>query len=953
MASVSSTSSSMSSASSLRGYGGLVSGLDRDTLIENFTAATRAKIAKQQKSMQTLKWKQEAYRSVSDKLVSFSRKYMSYTNSSTNLSSTNFWSRSDITAKGTNSKYVSVSGSSSIVDSVSISGVKQLAKAASMSSKDSVSDGILSTEDLSLVDGGGNLTTEAVSNLEGQYITVKYGTKAYTVKFKSGTDSDGFTYDYSDGKSTVESINRALKNVSIGDGKTLVDVIDVTASSDTSTFTLDMKSTDTAGNTILINGGSQTALESLGIVGTGVDIDDLSDSQKTITASGFSSTITSRQDFYTDQTFAQRVGGKNISFTLDGTTKSVTFMSQEELETKLAGKTNAEALEIIRNDLNEKLNKPDIFQGRVTVGVDGSKLTFKTTNPDGSDNTTSVLAMTAGDTGVLGESGALKVAYGESNRLNLTAKLSESGLKDIETNLTGKQTETTYFTGAYKALEAIENLGSKVTDSTSIDSLKTLIKSNFSTMSDSDLSSINEALDYFKTQGASTVKDLNDETTGVMYNYVDERELKLTINGEDIKGLSYNSTIKEIMSKINSANTGVTASYMNNADKFSIVSTVGGAAGKVEISGADANMLFGQETTDYTVSKGQDAIVAVKYAGSEEAVELTRGNNAFNLDGLNITVSGTFGYDYVNDSTNGDFVKKDDGSYAKIADTTKRYDSDGTENAAGDYVKTEDGECILESNGLYSYTSENNTDTVTFDAKVNSDTIVETVTDMIKDLNEIIALVNDEVSTKPNRDYEPLTDEQKEDMSEDQIKAWETKAKTGLLFADSDLRGLSDSLRFIFNTGSDEKSMLSSFGITTSTDYGDNGKLVFDETKFRAALESNPEDVKELFTKLSNDATGEQGGLMDRLSTITEKYASTTGATKGILIEKAGSTYAPTSVLSNYLQKSIDSTEDYIDRLKDQLKTEQDRYIKKFTNLETVISQMNSQSSWLTSSFSS
>lgn len=88
---------------------------------------------------------------------------------------------------------------------------------------------------------------------------------------------------------------------------------------------------------------------------------------------------------------------------------------------------------------------------------------------------------------------------------------------------------------------------------------------------------------------------------------------------------------------------------------------------------------------------------------------------------------------------------------------------------------------------------------------------------------------------------------------------------------------------------------------------------------------------------------------MARLTTITEKYASTTGATKGILIERAGSVYAPTSILSNYLQKSIDSVNDYIDRLQDQLSTETDRYVKQFTTLESLISQMNSQSSWLSS----
>ncbi|MDK2968326.1 flagellar cap protein FliD N-terminal domain-containing protein, partial [Lacrimispora sp.] len=168
------------SASTIRGYGGLASGLDRDTLIEGMTASTRAKIAKQQKKKQTYAWTQESYRSISSKLVEFSKKYTSYTNQSTNLSSPSFWARSSITPVGANSSYVSVSGSSALSDSVSIVGVKQLAKNASMSSKTEVSDNSLTT-------GSINLGDSQVSNLEGQYLYFKYGTKSYSVSLKSGT----------------------------------------------------------------------------------------------------------------------------------------------------------------------------------------------------------------------------------------------------------------------------------------------------------------------------------------------------------------------------------------------------------------------------------------------------------------------------------------------------------------------------------------------------------------------------------------------------------------------------------------------------------------------------------------------------------------------------------------------------------------------------------------------
>ena len=886
-----------SSASSLRGYGGLASGLDRDTLIEGMTASTKAKIAKQQKKKQTYAWQQESYRSISSKLVEFSKKYTSYTNQSTNLSSPSFWAKSSITPVGANSNYVSVSGSSALSDSMSVVGVKQLAKNASMTSKTVVSDNSLTT-------GSINLGESQVSNLEGQYLYFKYGTKSYSVSLKSGTTTDGYTYDYSNGVKAQESITRSLKEVSIGDGKTLADVIKVTAAEpadaadpEGTPFKLNFKSADTAGNTILFDGGSETAIKALGFT----NFNSLSTEARTITSTGFTADFMNNQKFFEPKTFAQRVGDTNISFTYNGTTKSIQFASAADIQQMVtdAGGNDETALKSVAADLQGKLDN-QFGTGRIKVdtqlnSVDGKyQLVFKTKDAaTGLDDTSSILSLSSADNGVLGKNGALRVSSGESNRLNTYASLADSGLKNIEQNLITKgklDQDTTYFSGSIKAQAAIKELGSLVNDSTSIADLKQLIATKNPNMSDQDLSSINDAIDY---ESAANVGDLNTK----LNSYVDSREMKLKINGVDIKGLTYNSTITDIMNKINSSDAKVSISYMKNADKFLIQSTVGGVAGDVKIEGSDAEMLFGVKDTDYTVTKGQDAIVSVKYAGSDDVINLTRESNTFNMDGLNITLNGTFGYS---------------------------------------------GDTLIEG-----------TEPVKFNAKTDSDSIVKAVTDMIKDYNDMIELVNKEVSTKPNRSYEPLTDDQKADMTEDQIKKWEEKAKTGLLFNDSDLRGLSDSMRFIFESGSADKAALASFGISTSTNYGDNGKLVLDETKFRASLESNSADLQKLFTRAADSSTGDKGGVMARMSEITEKYASTTGATKGILIEKAGSVYAPTSILKNSLQKSMDSQDTVIDRLNKQLKTETDRYIKQFTNLETLISQMNSQSSWLSQSFGS
>ena len=93
-----SISSLMGSSSSSSIYGsrnsniisGLASGLDTESMIEGMLEGYKQKITGLQQDRQSLLWQQQAYQSISDKLVEFSRKYMSYT-SSTNLLSSSFF----------------------------------------------------------------------------------------------------------------------------------------------------------------------------------------------------------------------------------------------------------------------------------------------------------------------------------------------------------------------------------------------------------------------------------------------------------------------------------------------------------------------------------------------------------------------------------------------------------------------------------------------------------------------------------------------------------------------------------------------------------------------------------------------------------------------------------------------------------------------------------------------
>lgn len=250
----------------------------------------------------------------------------------------------------------------------------------------------------------------------------------------------------------------------------------------------------------------------------------------------------------------------------------------------------------------------------------------------------------------------------------------------------------------------------------------------------------------------------------------------------------------------------------------------------------------------------------------------------------------------------------------------------------------------------------------TVSLSMNSDDIYNNIKGFVDKYNEIISFINTKLTEKYDRDYQPLTDEQKEELSEEEIKKWETTAKTGLLKGDSLLqnivynmrRALTDSVEGISTT-------LSSIGITTGS-YSDKGKLQIDETKLKAAIENDPNAISELFTKESDISYSaattsalrsqrfNNEGLASRISDILNDNIRTVGG-KGLLLEKAG-IQGDATEYTNLIYKQIDQYDDSISEMIEKLNDKEDRYYAKFTALEKYISQMSVQSSWISQQFS-
>lgn len=280
--------------------------------------------------------------------------------------------------------------------------------------------------------------------------------------------------------------------------------------------------------------------------------------------------------------------------------------------------------------------------------------------------------------------------------------------------------------------------------------------------------------------------------------------------------------------------------------------------------------------------------------------------------------------------------------------------ADGTYEGMS-FVKAEDAEIVLDGatltgksnafavNGL-TLNLKNKTEagkTITLTTTTDTDQVYNMVKDFIKSYNEILETMNTKYSAKAAKGYEPLTSEEKDAMSEDEVKKWEDKIKDSLLRRDGTLNSLISTMRqsLLTTTKVDGKSYsLSSFGIVTSSDYTEGGKLHLkgdpdDDTygaekdKLKVALEENPEAV---------------------MKTLSEAGAKLYEALKEKMARSSLS-----SALTFYNDKQMSSEQSsykkQISEMQNKLTKLEDRYYKRFTKMEKAMAKMNSQTNSLMS----
>ncbi|MBF7081971.1 flagellar filament capping protein FliD [Desulfallas sp. Bu1-1] len=245
---------------------------------------------------------------------------------------------------------------------------------------------------------------------------------------------------------------------------------------------------------------------------------------------------------------------------------------------------------------------------------------------------------------------------------------------------------------------------------------------------------------------------------------------------------------------------------------------------------------------------------------------------------------------------------------------------------------------------------------ITVSVDNNTDAVFNSIKDFIDKYNSVIETISNKLYEERYRDYLPLTDEQREELTDDQINKWTEKARSGLLRRDPILSDIYSRFRMTMSAVvpgvsggyvKDGKTVysdrLSAIGITTTADYM-SGKLVIDENKLREAIEKDPQGILDLFTKNPDTKEYSEMGIAMRL------YEDVNYGMER-LIDKAGNASDVKLVDNSFIGKEIKEIDERIDTWEDRLKQLEDRYYRQFTAMEKAIQQMNSQSMWLMQQF--
>ena len=488
-----------------------------------------------------------------------------------------------------------------------------------------------------------------------------------------------------------------------------------------------------------------------------------------------------------------------------------------------------------------------------------------------------------------------------------------------------------------------------------------------------------EKLDSTSTTSKNVTTDGSYSTSIDKSNLKAGNKIKIGNVEITMSGTTEEEIEKNLQSELLSKNLNIKAEYNSSDGKLTIKST---NAGDNSANKFEAKLIVDGKETDLNVDvdKGYSSSIdiselnekkGISINGQNFRIEYKDGTTEINVDELNKQLSSKSvqakienGKLIINSTATGTASKFEVGvvTYTSTSDTgtakqgtnltatiTEGGNSykivdgklpDGTK-VSGNSIKL-DGTTFTFTGVTVTKDSSGNVvsdNQVTLTGKSDGTELKNKITEFIKDYNELLGHINEKLYEEYDKSYLPLTDEDKEGLSDSEIEKLEKKAQTGLLRNDSYLRNFADDMKSTMTTMLEKSGLsLEKIGITPVNDYStQNGLFTVDEDKLLTAIEENTEGIQELFagsngiiTKLKNNLSDHATGTFSRLA------------------QKAGVSGGVTST-TNEMTKDIEQRKKTIAQMQAALKEKEDALYSKYSTLESSLAALQAQQSSLLS----
>lgn len=368
-------------------------------------------------------------------------------------------------------------------------------------------------------------------------------------------------------------------------------------------------------------------------------------------------------------------------------------------------------------------------------------------------------------------------------------------------------------------------------------------------------------------------------------------ETTLTVNGKEI-AVDAKTTISDLLDKFKES--GISANFDGATGKLSFNSSeelnFTGNADVLNLLGLDSGLKADTSRNPIKLD-GSDAMIVLN------GVLYTSDSNSFSVNGLNITA-----------------------------------------NSVTDDINT-----LLDANGEVDLSKLTDANAISITTSTDTQGIYDTIKDFLTEYNNIINEMTKLYNADSARDYEPLTDDEKDAMSDTEIEKWETKIKDSLLRRDSSLDSIMSSMISAMNKGiviNGETYALSSFGIHTM------GYLNAAENEQNAFHIDGDED--------DENTSGNKDKLMTAITEDADTVIEFMKQLSSNLYKAIDDNMQSTTMRSRYkiyndkeLDKQYSNYSKLISQWEEKVSDKEEYYYKQFTAMESALAKLNSQQSSL------